>query len=422
MKIKFFLLGTEKHNSVKRFRTELRYVFSDYLSDSSDIQSFEDIKAATSSITKAISDTHAVVFIADVEQFGETKQMLSRAFGFDLGCDSDILQKACQTLGKDSEEEDYGFSVTHAFVPSQARVFVLDDGLYAGFSVANGNQTIIVLPYSKSRTSYILTSKIIPYLNASYHISIDAGKLKKVHTGLLVKMLRKKKVDIAVAGTNTASFFKDYISSEEGLKERIKISDLTEKRGDMQPVDYTVNLSVAASEFLSCPYGVAMSNAFYTGDSPDSEKIVYIAVTNERETSVRELRSFPGEDISLFLARCSGDLCMFITDILSNDDEHRADMKKRESAAIRRYKIAIISASAVLLAAVIFCVSYFYTHNYSFSQWGENAIEWVFPAGNPFAGMFSQDSDAQMGAEAQDAQEDAEQITEAESLTEGTVG
>ncbi len=401
MKIKFFLLGTDKHNSAKRFKTELKYVFSDYLSGDGDIQSFEDIKSATSSITKAISDTHAVVFIADCDQFGATKLMLSKAFGFELSCDPDILQKACVTLDKSSAEEDYDFSVTHAFVPSQSRLFVLDDGLYAGFSVANGNQTIIVLPYAKARTSYIMNSKIIPYLNASYHISIDSGRLKKLHTKILARTLNSKNIKLAVAGTNTASFFKDYTSSEESLNERISISTITEKRGNMQPVDYIVNLSVAASELFSCRYGVAMSNAFYTGDSPDSEKIVYIAVTNERETSVRELHSFPGEEIPAFLSRCSGDLCLFVADVLANDEEHSKDMKKRENAAAKRYKVAIITVTALILAAVAFCVSYFYTHDYSFAQWGKNAVEWVFPAGNPFAGMFSSDSDAQLGAEAQ---------------------
>lgn len=403
MKIKFFLLGTDKHNSARRFKTELKYVFSDYISDSGDVQSFEDIKSATSSITKAISDTHAVVFIAEREQFGATKLMLSKAFGFELSCDTEILQKACATLEKSSREEDYDFSVTHAFVPAQSRVFVLDDGLYAGFSVANGNQTIIILPYDKARTSYLLTSKIIPYLNATYHVSIDSGKLKRFHTKLLARALNSKDVKLAVAGTNTASFFKDYTSSEESLNEKINVSTITEKRGNMQPIDYIVNLSVAASEHLSCRYGVAMSNAFYTGDSPDSEKIVYIAVTNERETSVRELHSFPGEEIPAFLSRCSGDLCMFIADVLMHDSEHTKEMKTREKAAAKRYKIAIITVVSLILAAAVFCVSYFYTHDYSFSQWGKNAVEWVFPAGNPFSGMFSSDSDVQLGAEGQDA-------------------
>lgn len=388
MRIKFFLLGTEKHSSAKRLESDLKYVFSDYLTDNGDVQSFDDIKKATNSIAKAISDTHAVVFIAEKESFSATKLMLSKAFGFDLSCDVNLLQRACESFGKSSDTEDYEFSVTHAFVPPQSRTFVLEDGRYAGFSVANGNQTIILLPFEKDRTSYLLTSQVIPYINATYHISVDVAGLKRHNTQMLADILEERNMKIAVAGTNTASFFKEYISTNEKLASRTGISPITEKRGNMQPVDYVVNLSVAASELLACRYGVAISNAFYTGDSPDSEKIVYLAVTNERETAVREIHSFEGEDIPAFLARCSGDLCVFIADIIDNDDDYAQDKNIREKAAVKRYKTAIITVASLIVAALLFCLVYFTVHDYSLGQWGSNAIEFIFPGGNPFEGMF----------------------------------
>lgn len=395
MKIRFFLLGTQEHSSAKRLESDLKYVFSDYLTDNGDIQTFDDIKKATNSIAKAISDTHAVVFIAEHSKFAATKLMLSKAFGFELNCDVSLLQKACESFGKDPEEEDYEFSVTHAFVPVQSRLFVLEDGKYAGFSVANGNQTIILLPFEKDRTSFLMSSQVIPYLNATYHISIDIAGLKKYNAEKLADILEERDIKIAVAGTNTASFFKEYVSVNEKLTDRTEISPITEKRGSMQPIDYVVNLSVAASELLSCRYGVAMSNAFYTGDSPDSEKIVYLAVTNERETAVRELHSYEGEDIPAFLARCSGDLCVFITDIIENDDDYAEDRSLREKAALKRYKTAIIAVAALILAAIVFCVSYFAVHDYSISQWGNSVIEYIFPGGNPFEGLFGKDDATQ---------------------------
>jgi len=395
MKIRFFLLGTQEHSSAKRLESDLKYVFSDYLTDNGDIQTFDDIKKATNSIAKAISDTHAVVFIAEHSKFATTKLMLSKAFGFELNCDVSLLQKACESFGKDPEEEDYEFSVTHAFVPVQSRLFVLEDGKYAGFSVANGNQTIILLPFEKDRTSFLMSSQVIPYLNATYHISIDITGLKKYNAEKLADILEERDIRIAVAGTNTASFFKEYVSVNEKLTDRTEISPITEKRGNMQPIDYVVNLSVAASELLSCRYGVAMSNAFYTGDSPDSEKIVYLAVTNERETAVRELHSYEGEDIPAFLARCSGDLCVFITDIIENDDDYAEDRSLREKAALKRYKTAIIAVAALILAAIVFCVSYFAVHDYSISQWGNSVIEYIFPGGNPFEGLFGKDDATQ---------------------------
>lgn len=411
MKIRFYLLGTQNHGSAPRMETELKYVFSDYLDGNGGVQSFADMKEATTDIAKAVSDTHVLVFIADTSIFGNTKLMLSKAFGFELSCDTNFLQSACESFEKDPEEEDYEFSVTHAFVPSNSRSFVLSDGKYAGFSVASGNQTIVLLPYDKGRTQVLLATQVIPYLNASYHVSADIGKLKKFNTELLLSALEKGSTKIAVANTNTAAFFKEYVGTDERISDFVSVSPVTEKRGDMQPVDYIVNLSIAAAELLSCRYGVAMSNAFYTGDSPESEKIVYLAVSNERETAVREIHSFKGEEIGVFLSRCSGDLCRFIGDVIANDEDYTLDNSVREKAAIKRYKTALISVSAVIVALIAFCVAYFSVNDYSLSQWYDSFVEWVFPAGNPFEDLFKNEKPGDG--------EDYAEITDGANETEG---
>lgn len=423
MKIRFFLLGIEKHSSCERFEAELKEIFAESLSDNGDVSSFGAMKDATAEIAKAVTEAHTLVFVADREQFGSVKQMLSKAFGFELMCDSTLLGRACEEFGKNTEEEDYDFSVAHAFIAANSRVFVLDDGLYAGFSVANGNQTIILLPYEKDRTSVLLTSQVIPYLNATYHISIDSGVLKKYYSEKLCETLKNNGTEIAVANTSTANFFKEYTASDEN-GDFIKFSPLSEKRGDMPPIDYVVNLSIVASEFLSCRYGVAISSAYYTGDSPDSEKIVYLAVSNERETSVREVHSFKGEDIPSFLTRCCGDLCVFIGDVLAGDTLVEDDYSVREKAAAKRYKIAISAVAAVILAITVFAFSYFYTHNYTLSQWAENFIEWVFPAGNPFEGMFDRNTpgedEALVNGENSNPQETAADETNSVSAEDDT--
>ncbi len=423
------MLGTGNHSSAKRLEAELKYLFAEHLGDDGAISSYDSIKDATTDIAKAVSDAHALVFIADTSIYGSTKQLLSKAFGFDMICDGMLLDRACTTCEKDKNVEDYEFSLAHAFNVPNARTFVLDDGLYCGFSVASGNQTIILLPFEKGRTSLLLTSQLIPYLNASYHISVDVSALKVFNSERLRKALEEKDVKIAIAGTNTANFFKDYISCDEALTERAAVSPINEKRGNLQPVDYVVNLSVTVSEFLSCPYGVAMSNAFYTGDSPAGEKIVYLAVTNERETAVREVHSFEGEDIPSFLSRCSGDLCVFITDVISNDSYVAEDSSARENAAANRYKIAIGTVAALIVALAVFCFSYFSSHNYSIAQWANNFIEWIFPAGNPFEGMFEgkqplgseAEADLTTAEAADDEAEEttaaAEEATEAEQQT-----
>lgn len=388
MKIKFFLLGTEKHNSSVRFEEELRQLFLTGLSDDGDIQSFDTIRDATTDIAKAVSDSHALVFIADTEQYASTKLMLGKAFGFELNCDTELLGKACAVFGKDPEEEDRDFAVAHAFVPKNSKNFVLTDGLYSGFSVANGNQAIILLPLEKGRTSVLISSQMLPYINALYHTQFSTDALKKYNAGKLSEVLIQHNAQLAVAGTNTANFLKEYLSCDEDLEGKVLVSPVAEKRGNLQPVDYVVNLSITASELMSCPYSAAISNAFYTGDSPESEKIVYLAVSNERETAVREIHSMPGEDIPSFLSRCCGDLCVFIADVIADDDVFKTDIKTREGAAVKRYKIAISAVSAVILALVIFIAVYFTSNDYTIGTWYDNFMEWIFPAGNPLDDLF----------------------------------
>ena len=421
MKIKIFLLGTENHASASRTEEELKQIFASRLSDNGDIQSFDTIRDATTDIAKAVTESHALIFIADPEQYATTKRMLAKAFGFSLSCDTALLEKACAALGKDKEEEDSDFAAAHAFVPRNAKTFVLSDGLLAGFSVANGNQTIILLPLEKARTTVLIGSQVVPYLNASYHESIDADALRKYNGDKLYEALSYHNASLAVSGTNTAGFLKDYLGLEERPEGRVLISPLDEKRGSLQPVDYVVNLAITAAELMSCPYGVAISNAFYTGDSPESEKIVYLAVSNERETAVREIRSLPGEEVSAFLSRCCGDLCVFVCDVIADDTVFKTDVKTRESAAVRRYKIAIAAASAVLVALIVFIAVYFTANSYSIGTWYDNFMEWVFPAGNPLDDLFEADApeaEETSAEEATDEEASSEEETAAEEDTQ----
>ena len=388
MKIRVFLLGTENKSATVRFEDELRQLFAANISEENGVGYFDTLRDATSEIADAVTDSHALIFMADTEQYVTAKRMLAKAFRFQLSCDSTLLEKACKTMEKDTAEPDSDFAVAHAFVPKNAKTFVLGDGLYSGFAVASGNQTIILLPLEKGRATVLLSSQVVPYLNTAYHESISTDALKKYNADLLFRALDRHSATMAVAGTNTADFLKEYLSCDERLNDMVVVSPVAEKRGELQPVDYVVNLSITASELMSCPYSVAVSNAFYTGDSPESEKIVYLAVTNDRETAVREIHSMAGEDISVFLERCCGDLCAFVSDCVADDIVFRKDVNKREKAAVKRYKIAIAVVAALIVALGAFVGTYFVSNEYTLGKWYDSFVEMVFPAGNPLDAVF----------------------------------
>lgn len=77
--------------------------------------------------------------------------------------------------------------------------------------------------------------------------------------------------------------------------------------------------------------------------------------------------------------------------MLSDDEAFKADIRTRESAAVKRYKIAIAAASAVLVALIIFVSVYFTVNRYSIANWYHNFMEWVFPAGNPLDDLAGED-------------------------------
>ena len=119
--------------------------------------------------------------------------------------------------------------------------------------------------------------------------------------------------------------------------------------------------------------------------------------------------------MSAFLSRCCGDLCVFVCDVIADDTVFRTDVKTRESAAVKRYKIAIAAASSVLVALIIFIAVFFTANSYSIGTWYNNFMEWVFPAGNPLDDIFGKDE--QLSGEATDEETSSEEDT-AENTTE----
>ncbi|MBQ6119102.1 MAG: hypothetical protein IJK98_07700, partial [Clostridia bacterium] len=188
---------------------------------------------------------------------------------------------------------------------------------------------------------------------------------------------------IAVAGTNTADFFTDYLSSEPTLADRIILSGKAEKRGSLSPADYVVNLSITAAEFYGTPYGVAISHAFYSGSDPSGEKLIYLAITNEYETSLREVRSLPGEEIPSLLSRCCGDLCTFISDIAGTDAGNREVSRVNEKSLTSQYKVIIALVAALVAGLVLFAGLFFTLHGYTLKTWAANAWSAVFPGSKP---------------------------------------
>ena len=367
MKIKVFIIGSEPSGAVFSLEEQVRYIFSNFLAEKDGIEKFATVRDAIDSISKAFADSQAVIFLVADDIFGYTKLTLSKAFGFDLKVSPNILESARNTCNMKNSADDE-FALCHAGIPDSSRAFVLEDGLYAGFAAVSGEQTVILLPAESERTQVLFSMQVIPFINAKYRINADMDGLKRLRTKYLADMCGKTDKAIAVSCTNTASFLMDYMAYSPALQQYIKLSPKAEKRGSLLPSDHVVNLSIAAAELMGTPYGVAMSNAFYNGDDSDGEKIVYMAVTNDFQTVVREIHSLNNEDIPAFLERCCADLCLFVAGIIEKDaglvpEEKHPDKSSKKARGL----IAALICAIVLLAS--FCGYYFHVNGYTLNDW-----------------------------------------------------
>ena len=102
---------------------------------------------------------------------------------------------------------------------------------------------------------------------------------------------------------------------------------------------------------------------------------MFIAVTNPTETTVRELRSFYGENTGDFLFRCCGELCRLLGRIIDNDAGMAEQNKLTEAAReqerkqAKKYKAAIAAVLVLIMLITAAGGYYFHRNAYTVQNW-----------------------------------------------------
>ena len=377
MRIRLFVLGTDGSVKDGLFDTMLRKTFSEQLGEEGNIEYYASVKDAAGSIRSAFSDTQSVWFFAAPENYGSIKKIIARAFGIRLAENKAALEKAMR-FAPELIKTDPQFSDTHVKLPENGKAFVSSDGQYSGFASVRGEQSIVFLPYSADRACPLLGAQVIPFINSVYGISIPTVYAEHIYALPLHDVMEKENVNIALALTKTADLFCDYISVSELLPKFITKTPRSEERGNMRPSEYVVNLSIAAAELQGVPYGIVMSNAYYMDENSKEHLTVFMAVTNDKQTTVREVKSYAWESSSDFMQRCCAELCKLLTDIISEDRGYNKMTAPDEPKKVQKYRtlIAIVGAAIILL-----CIAggvIFTSNSYSLQDWMHNHFPAIF--------------------------------------------
>lgn len=366
MKAKLFIFGTDPSEN-RLFDFMIANTFND-VTDADGILYFPTVRDATQRIGEAFRSVDAVLFFAAKESYAEVKHVLCKALGLKLRVEPDLLQRA--TFSGAVPAGDNAAAVCHAGVPEKSEIFALSDGRYAGFGVRRGRQTVAVLPVELFRTGTVLADQVIPYLNEQYETDIPTDYAAHIFAFSLEEKLHDTDLTVSVSDTKTAALFRRYISTAGRLQDHMPIAAKAEQRGSLPPDEYVVNLSLTAAEFFHAPYGIAMSNAYYTGEDANSEKKVYLAITGPEENTVREITSFYGETTADFLQRCCGEMCILVEQVIEEDAlAEIPEPEEPETPGKKKFHLIFSVMLALLAAIVAFGVYYFIEHDYTVSDW-----------------------------------------------------
>ena len=380
MKAKIFVFGTDPEQN-RLFDFMIANTFQS-ITDADDILYFPGVRDAAAEITGAFQTADTVLFFADESVFAEVKHILCRALGVKLQIDPTLLQRAADS-GLDVQN-DTAAAICHAGIPEKGVPFALSDGCYSGFGMRRSRQTLAVLPVGESRTGKLLAEQVIPFLNARCETPLPTDYAAHIYAYLLEERLRDTDIIVSVSDTKTTALFRRYISSVGRLQDHMPVAAKAEQRGSIPPNEYVVNLSLTAAEFFHAPYGIAMSNAYYTGEDESGEKKVYLAVTSAEDSTVREITSFYGESTEEFLERCCGEMCLLADQVIDTETAP-APLVAAEEKHDKNKRFHLIFSIILALLAVVFSIGiwYFMANDYSLKDWAATYLPFVFSGNEP---------------------------------------
>lgn len=363
MNIKILTFGAKWNPTTARLGNVLRFILNGYLPKGKEIAYYESVTEALPEFSTRFQGTHTVLLLADTSDYAHIKSLLAKALHLQLRSAPEIAKNTRNTIGDFLSGSDE--MIAHCAVPADKKVFCLGDGLYAGFAVTAGQQNLILLPHDKDRTVTLLNQQVIPYINEFYGCSIPTDASRRYYANELCSLLCEHDEKMGVSGTKTAVFIRNTAATVPNLLPMLRFTPSAEAKGNLHPVEYAANLSIAACELEGNPYGAAMTNAFYTGAEAtiETEKCVYLAITDDNDTSVREVHSFNGEEIGDFLNRCTEELFKFALEKVSamHTEQSEEQDETKTNSHISGGKKVLLAVIAVLAVAASLAVSFFVT-------------------------------------------------------------
>lgn len=327
---------------------------------------FDTLKAMLPRFASALKESEFIVLAIDKAKYNAVRVKLCAALGLRMEQNGEAYRRLSENTAVSPEEKE-----KNAAVPKNAAVFLTADGMYPGFAVEKGKQTIVFLPLDEERLNSVLKNGAVPYLMQkdvfASDTALSASKTTEQpktavsevvqHT---VNILREVDAKAAVSCTPAAEILKALGAGCIDFDNYFIFTPHVEDKGDYNLTDYVAITAKAAKELSGAAYGACISE-ISRGEGGD---YICITVADDKTAVVRKLYREDNESEADFTQDAAEELAELIGEKASGKGAVGIEVAgpaaepqgffAGKSGKILLSVIALVLAAAIVVGCIFF--------------------------------------------------------------------
>lgn len=285
---------------------------------------FDTAKQLFYALAEALKTARTVLLLVEPGRYLYTKEQLLRVLGLSAVQNPELLEALHGKGAVQLSEEEIA---RHAAIPTGAAAFPTPDGLFSGFMLTAGRQTILFLPLDNRRIDGILQAEAGAFLSGLQLVrqtrptepqahtqetqqetepSAVQGETEAAPSGQTaakqaVIALCKNNIRVAFAATPTVEFLREAAGDSAAASERLVYSSAFRERGEEPAKQYAAELAQQAMREKGTELGAAITNVYTVKKEGRVETFLLLAVADENGARVRRLYAQPDEHPGLLI-------------------------------------------------------------------------------------------------------------------------
>ncbi len=327
---------------------------------------FDTLKAMLPRFASALKESEFIVLAIDKAKYNAVRVKLCAALGLRMEQNGEAYRRLSENTAVSPEEKE-----KNAAVPKNAAVFLTADGMYPGFAVEKGKQTIVFLPLDEERLNSVLKNGAVPYLMQkdvfASDTALSASKTtEQPNTAVsevvqhTVNILREVDAKAAVSCTPAAEILKALGAGCIDFDNYFIFTPHVEDKGDYNLTDYVAITAKAAKELSGAAYGACISE-ISRGEGGD---YICITVADDKTAVVRKLYREDNESEADFTQDAAEELAELIGEKASGKGAVGIEVAgpaaepqgffAGKSGKILLSVIALVLAAAIVVGCIFF--------------------------------------------------------------------